>query len=340
VFTALLLQTLGCTPPKEPSSKPNKIPGQTVPRGDDDDDDTPVVDSVDSGTPTPTGTTADTSTIDCSVLPPAPFAFSTLNGYGTAEDFDFDVYGHHVSVQSGNILGIDRYGAATPLAVGIGGFTAGTRVLSTGDVLMCDSSVGGLTLVDMATGGRSTVISGMSYPNGLEIDTQDRGFVADQSRGAVLMVDVYASPPSAVVVADGLSNPNGVILSPDEQTLYVGSFGGGMVYAIDRISDTEWDTPRILHQAGANGGFDGINVDLCGTVYLTEYTTGRIFRIDPSGASAPEQVADVPSSWIPNMRWGNGVGGWDDTVLFVSDRNGGRLFGLQVGIPGKPHVGL
>ena len=88
---------------------------------------------------------------------------------------------------------------------------------------------------------------------------------------------------------------------------------------------------------GGGDGLDGLNVDACGNVYVTEYIAGIVWRFPPD-ASYVENVAELPSSWIPNMHWGSGVGGWDAEVLYVSDRDQGRLFGLQIGVPGKEHT--
>ena len=65
--------------------------------------------------------------------------------------------------------------------------------------------------------------------------------------------------------------------------------------------------------------------------------TGKVYRISPD-ASQVDEVAELPSSWIPNLRWGVGVGGWDPDVLYVADRDQGRVFAIDVGIPGKKHI--
>jgi hypothetical protein len=38
------------------------------------------------------------------------------------------------------------------------------------------------------------------------------------------------------------------------------------------------------------------------------------------------------------MHWGKGEGGFETDVLYVSDRDQGRLFGLKVGVPGTPQA--
>jgi hypothetical protein len=87
---------------------------------------------------------------------------------------------------------------------------------------------------------------------------------------------------------------------------------------------------------GPGGGIDGLGVDACGNVYATEFTSGIIWRIDPSGQS--EQLVRVPSSWIPNVKWGQDQGGFSSTTLYVADRDKGRLFALPVGVPSASAV--
>lgn len=288
-----------------------------------------------SAEPVHTGTT---EPVDCSVLPdPSTVTVTPLSGWGIAEDFDFDLDGNHVAVRNGALTLQNRAAQTRIAAVGFNAGSAGTRVLATGDMLVCDFSVSGLTLVDHTTGGRSTVLSGLAYPNGLEVDRQNRAYVADNSTGTIHMVDVYTQ--DHWIVATGLASPNGVILSPDQQVLYVGSFGGNVIYGIPRLSETTWGRPRILVRDPLNGGFDGINVDVCGNVYYTEFIAGNVWRVTPDGTRIDRMVR-LPSAWIPNMRWGSGVGGWDPNKLYVADRQGAGLFEIDVGMTGPRHVGL
>lgn len=287
--------------------------------------------SSDSG-PTDTGTPG----FDCTILPPPPAAVTTLTGFSTAEDFDFDDAGYAVSIYDGNLVGKNQAGNVRLISPNVSNATSGTRVLASGDWVVNDVWAGVVQRIDATTGAKSVLVSGLVYPNGLEIDGYDQVYVADQTQGIVVQVD--ANTGYAQQVASGLKNPNGVILSPDGSILYVGSFGGGAVYAIDRIAPGLWDTPRkILQTNGSDGGFDGIHVDACGNVYITEYIHGNVWRITPDGQQKDKMVT-LPSSWIPNMRWGSSFGGWDPDLLYVADRTEGRLFALDVGIPGKKHV--
>lgn len=82
------------------------------------------------------------------------------------------------------------------------------------------------------------------------------------------------------------------------------------------------------------GGIDGLGVDVCGNVYATEFQHGIVWRISPEGEI--ERLVTLPSSWIPNMKWGRGLGGFATHVLYVTDRYQARLFALPVGVAGAP----
>lgn len=325
---------VACTspPPSEPDDTEDTDEQPTV---DTDDTDEPVdtapVDTapVDTGPEEPPGP-------DCSVLPPVPATFHTLHGYSAAEDFDFDDQGYQISVFQNALAGKDQAGDIRIISPNIGSWTAGTRSLATGDFVIADAGAGTVVLVDGTTGAKTPILTGLDYPNGLEVDADHQVYVAEQSRGRITQVDPYTG--DSHVVAENLNNPNGLVLSPDGTILYAGSFGGGMVYSIRRTAPGVWEpAKRHFQSAGNDGGYDGINVDVCGNVYFTEYTNGKIWRVSADGSQV-DLVTTLPSFWIPNMRWGSNRGGWDPEVLYVSDRDQGRIFGLELGIAGPKHL--
>jgi len=77
------------------------------------------------------------------------------------------------------------------------------------------------------------------------------------------------------------------------------------------------------------GGLDGINVDECENVYVTEYVTGKIW-VMPADGSEPEVAVEMPAYWIPNIRWGKGVGGWEKDQLMVMNRENGRMYVIEM----------
>ena len=466
---------------------------------DDAPQDTDAVDTevLDTGETGDTGgETGEPIEYDCSNLRELPADFTVLYGFTGSEDFAFDDQGQLVSVDfNGNLVGITQDGDQSVIAPGFG-WTAGTHYTSEGKLAIADVDRGRIILVE-PNGSSDTLMSGLAYPNGVTVDHEDWVYVAEHDAGRVRRVHVSGGPDE--IIAEGLMNPNGLAFSTDWQTLYVGSFGGGTIHAIDRVGD-EWETrlfaevetvvqdpcvelddgtscyvpvtggigvceqatcepdrdrtaceglnegddcstvrldaaiestcavddgglycPRLekrrvavcdgkqkwatcqmdsdwgycvdtwegmlacitdgeqwahLKQPcedkavgdecisnmptgpysgecadysdwgygvicdhpflwGDSGGLDGLNVDACDNVYVTEYVLGMIWRFDPDGQNQ-QAVADTGSFWIPNMHWGLGFGGWKRDVLYVMDRESTGVFALEVGVPGGP----
>ncbi len=393
--------------------------GNLIP-DDDDDDSTPE--------PTP-------EPIDCvAKANPLPVDFETVEEIVSAEDFVFGMDGEVLSIDpAGTLVSSTRDGDHEILVPGVvgpveAGGSAGISMLPNGDIIVADVGAGALVRVT-PDGGRETILSGLAYPNGVEIHRDGWIAVAENDGAQVRRVDPDTG--EFVILGTDLFAPNGVTFSPDWNTLYVGSFGGGTVHSIPlddegaagppvQFGDTfdftlkggggppwgldPWTTAcegldarddctlvdqpgecvdlgggflqceapdpfgaacegleegaecALLTETGicenfgfdivcnnpswwgggdGGGGLDGIAADICGNVYVTEFTSGRIFRWTEEGG-VPEIVVTLPSWWIPNMDFGPGLGGWDETKLWVNTRDSDQMYGLDIGLPGRP----
>ena len=97
-------------------------------------------------------------------------------------------------------------------------------------------------------------------------------------------------PDGDVVLIDAdLTFPNGVILSPDEQTLYVAVSDGRnpAIWAYDVQADGTTTGKRMffdgapLRDAGRRGAFDGMAIDVAGNLFATG--PGGVLVITPEG---------------------------------------------------------
>jgi sugar lactone lactonase YvrE len=301
----------------------------------------------DSDTDTSTGSDVNTDTntdpgYDCDALPPGPLSFTTITSPITGEDIAFDDAGNLIGMSSPALFKSPKIGSPVMWISGAQ-CTSGLRTLSTGDVVCnCGDS---FCFFDKTDGVKETILSDLSYPNGIEVDLGGFAYVSEQSSGEVTKVDPYTG--ESWIVASGLSAPNGMSFSPDYTMLYVGSFGGGTIYAIPFDGEGEpsgapvtlltISDPEAI-AAGMTGAFDGMGVDACGNVYVCDYGNKHVYRIAPD-ASGVELLVDLSSvsSWIPNMQWGSGYGDWFADTLYVSNINGG-VFEVPVGVPGKPRA--
>jgi gluconolactonase len=109
--------------------------------------------------------------------------------------------------------------------------------------------------------------NGNSYrPNDLVVDCDGGVYITMTARGEVLYVNAQGE---VTVAADQIETPNGIILSPDEKTLYVASFVPKKILAYDIKTQGQATNERFFAKMddGPERGADGMSVDRAGNVY-------------------------------------------------------------------------
>jgi len=133
--------------------------------------------------------------------------------------------------------------------------------------------------------------------------------VADARGGVYLSISgtgvFYANPQGGVSRYDGAPNANGIILSPDEKTLYVTN--GGVVVAFDVQPDGSLGNLREFGKLRGGQGGDGAAVDAEGRLYVATGASADVFT--PKG----EFLGSIPG---PRGMHGVAFGGKDKKTLF------------------------
>jgi gluconolactonase len=221
----------------------------------------------------------------------------------------------------------------------------GLMVNPKGEVVACEMEG---AIVALSADGKDRRVIAAEYdgkrfnaPNDLVLDRAGGVYFTDPAFRAPMPLPqgktcvYYADAAGKVTrLIDDLPNPNGVLLSPDEKTLYVlpsgqkqmmayqvegpGKLGAGKVFC-------ELEQPK----PGANGGGDGGTVDARGNVYITSALGLQVF--DPSGKKLgiikfPEQPSNAA------------FGGKDLKTLYVTARTSVYTCPMEVAghrYPGK-----
>lgn len=177
-------------------------------------------------------------------------------------------------------------------------------------------------------------------PNDLVVDKAGGVYFTDPAFRAPMPLPqgktavYYVSEKGEVTrLLDDLPNPNGVILSPDEKTLYVIPSGQKqmMAYPIEspgKIGEGKVFCELEQPKPGGNGGGDGLAVDVKGNLYITSGLGLQVF--DPTGKklgiiALPEQPANVT------------FGGKDFKTLYVTART--SLYTVPMSIAGHQFPG-
>lgn len=110
-------------------------------------------------------------------------------------------------------------------------------------------------------------------------------------------------------VTTDLTQPNGIIGTPDGKTLFVADIKAGKTYAYDIQPDGTLTNKRLRCELGS----DGMTLDTEGNLYLT----GKgVIVFDPAGKKIAH--IDVPESWTANVSFG----GKDHQTLFITASKG------------------
>ncbi len=248
-----------------------------------------------------------------------------------------------------HIMRYDPATGETTLFTDNAGKSNGLAFDAHGDMISCSGADGGgsrLIRWNIETGEGETLVDNIggkkfNSPNDLCIDSHGRiyfsdpRYIGDEPRElehqAVYRVDTDGT---VIEITHEVEKPNGIVLSPDERTLYVGDHNNGSerldptappptpgamkIYSYPLDENGLVDGPRrTLVDFGAEASSDGITVDTEGRVYLTSRRLSRpgIMVIDSDGnevdffATGPENqsgsfddVVGIPS----NVEFGTG----------------------------------
>lgn len=187
---------------------------------------------------------------------------------------------------------------------------------------VCQSSLGRIIKIDINSKAIEPIaeqFQGKRFdrPNDLVIDKQGGVYFSDPVFSGAMIQDkmgvYYVSADGQVSrVIDNLSRPNGVILSPDEKTLYVLS-GASNVMAYPVNSPGQLGQGRVFVQLQSTSNGDGMTVDTQGNLYLTRPGINAIEVVTAQGKSLGLiQVPESPSNCT--------FGGADFKTLYITAR--------------------
>ncbi len=131
----------------------------------------------------------------------------------------------------------------------------------------------------------------------------------------------YLSPDrkSLVRVTSDLSQPNGIIGTPDGKILYVSDIRAGQTFAYDIQDDGTLANKRLFCKLGS----DGMTIDDLGNVYLT----GKGVTVFDKSSKQILHI-DVPEDWTGNVCFG----GRDMQTLFITASKG--LYAMKMTVKG------
>jgi gluconolactonase len=201
---------------------------------------------------------------------------------------------------------------------------------------------------DLATGRRSTIAANyqghlFNSPNDVTVAANgtvyftdpnfQRGNRPDQMSGKTGVFRVTNGV--VALIDDTIRQPNGIELSPDGRTLYVGGNASGKIYKYPVNADGSTG-PRS--DFAALDGTDGGTVDCAGNVYQATFGDGKIHVFSPAGRPLGTISAGRNAT---NVAFGDP----DRKTLYITSgtpSSGGNtgnfgLYRIRLNVPGWPY---
>ena len=210
--------------------------------------------------------------------------------------------------------------------------------LDNGDLIYASANTGGIHRIT-PEGGQSQVASGLSS-YGVIIGPDGNIWTAGWN-GTIDRID----PVTGVVtnLATIYNNsPHAIGFNLDYSKLYIATVGDGRLYTLELDANLDPVGGPIPWVNVGGGWHDAIAVDICGYVYVPDYWSTTLWRIDPTTG-----VVSVFADWNANPSWyghdaiwGTGTGGWMEDALYVPMPYGGnQVREIHVGVPSRYWAG-
>ena len=229
-----------------------------------------------------------------------------------------------------------------------GGRTNGLKFDAQGRLIACEGANSGggrrisITEKDGTVKPLATGFEGKTFnsPNDLTLDSKGRIYFSDPRYvgGEKRDLDhesVYRIDPDGTltrVIADAMK-PNGLVISPDGQTLYVSDYatdpkGSRALVAYPLNADGSVGKRKVLYDFGKERGIDGMTVASDGTIVATagNKAAAGIYFFSPTG----KKLGFLPTPEDPNNCC---FGGPDKHTLYVTA--GKSLYRVKLTLAGK-----
>ena len=136
-----------------------------------------------------------------------------------------------------------------------------------------------------------------------------------------------------IQLMDNLAFPDGILISPDENFIYIGELSTNRIiraFLIDGGRDVLF--PHVLTSFDCAGGPDGMAMDVEGNLYVAHWGAGTVYVIEPQKGQIIEEVSipDPEALYTTNV----GFGGPDNTTLFITESAKRTIWKIEVAIPG------
>jgi gluconolactonase len=227
----------------------------------------------------------------------------------------------------------------------------GLAVDNNGNLIAAEHGIGGIVSYDLTTKMPTTLVSQymgkrFNSPNDLTIKSDGTLFFSDpdfqnsaRPQGSTRAYQVPPGSSTATPIApDYTSNPNGMTLSIDEQSLFISGSMGVRQYAIDGTGTVA--SSGTAFGSSLNMNTDGMVEDCAGNLYVAVVNSTNIAVVDKTGKPVTGSPISITGSNIPSAVTNVAFGGADHKTLYITGQGSSGqqgVFKVTLNFPGMPY---
>ncbi len=186
-------------------------------------------------------------------------------------------------------------------------------------------------------GQKKVVALGIADPNFILVLRDMSFLVSDDGTNKIYRVDQRGQ---VSLYTESINHPNGMVLSLDENYLYVAQIFQSIhpiipdnrIWRLPVENLLPVENPTVLANPGT-GGHDGLAMDTQGRIYVAANGEGNIWRINPQTGEVVLIAENMPG--VASLAFGEGV--FDPFSIYATSTREGTIWKVSVGISGvKP----
>lgn len=257
-----------------------------------------------------------------------------LHSFLEGPSFDRDGNLYCVDLAHGRIFRISPQGG-WHLFADYDGKPNGLKIHRDGRIFVADGT-NGILAFDPVTGQRSTILGDLDGPNDLVFADNGDLYFTDPGRshlgnpnGRVFRIQTNGT---VELLMSDLPFPNGLVLSPDQNELYVALTYTMQVVRLGlHVGPDGYRWRGFIQLSGGLGGPDGMAIDEQGNLIVVHAGFGTVWQFSPIG----EPMARLRS--CAGIRTTNvAYGGADRRTLFITESEHGAILTAKMEVPGRP----
>ncbi|MBC8073610.1 MAG: SMP-30/gluconolactonase/LRE family protein [Deltaproteobacteria bacterium] len=190
---------------------------------------------------------------------------------------------------------------------------------------------------------QTTVSTAVSGAYGITVGPDQLAYVSTYQ--GIIRIDPDTGEYETWLAMPGV-NPRAMVFNLDSSGVYVSTLNGGSssVYyqSVDNDLDPVEDEPFVVFANNVGQGYhDGLGIDACGNLYVPDYNTRGLYRVDPEGVVTTLFNQDTASAahYGHGLKWGSGIDGWNDKAIYLPQPyDGNTVLEIVLGVPSGSRV--